>query len=292
MQKSHIQESRLHIFRSSIVNNDSYSQSSNIRCKYDGIVCTQVFKFGSMASAKSSILQVSSSQSNLSLWLVKGKAMLPQMHIMWTAFRCTIFPWGSITTSRGFLAKFHFLGSLMYLTTIGDTTEGWNTVYHSMLFFRLSNCWYLASVHPSVIGTHTTSYWLSGLVALCRFSKYICWTIMYSFSWTTSRSVMNRITTFLFSTSMSTCISESFQLIGEQSRRHSKHSRSEKRKECEVFKANPLLVIAIIECRLIILVKQNPQRLRVIHVWCLQDATDCVKSFLFFVLLCITQSIM
>ena len=62
-------------------------------------VDTQWKRFGSMESANNSILQVSSLHSASSFALVKGKAKLPQIHIMCKALRFESFPCGSRTTS-------------------------------------------------------------------------------------------------------------------------------------------------------------------------------------------------
>ena len=159
-----------------------------------------------MVSANSSILQLSSRQSVSSLKLVKGYAVLPQIHIIWTAFWFTTLPCGSSTTSIGFLVKCHT--SLIYLMTAGSSSDGWNTEYHGITPCKYSNCFCLSTfqgVDLSTTGIHTTSYWLSGLDFWCRDSMYI-WSRIESSSWGISRSVINSNTIFLLNTSMLACL--------------------------------------------------------------------------------------
>lgn len=114
---------------------------------------------GSTESANKSILQVSSFHSASSLATLKGKATLPQIHIMWRAFWLTTLPCGSRTTRMGFFRKSHF--SLAYLITAGSIAEGWCTENHGIIYWRASNLLSFAAVHGvdlSIIGSHTTSY--------------------------------------------------------------------------------------------------------------------------------------
>lgn len=167
---------------------------------------TQVLIIWSMLSANSSILQVSSRQSDSSLALVKGNARLPQIHIIWIAFRFATFPCGSSTTSRGFLLKCHT--SLVYLMTAGSICRGWITECQGITDCKLTNKFSFSGsqgVDLSTTGSHTTSYWLSGLIGCCRASEYICKRIESS-SWGISRSVINSNTFFFLNTSMLTCL--------------------------------------------------------------------------------------
>lgn len=166
-----------------------------------------------MVSANRSILQLSSRQSASSLKLVKGYAMLPQIHIIWTAFWFTTLPCGSSTTSIGFLVKCHT--SLIYLMTAGSSCDGWNTEYHGIIPCKVSNCFSLSAfqgVDLSTTGIHTTSYWLSGLDCWCRDSVYI-WCRIESSSWGISRSVINSNTIFLLNTSMLACFNLAVQIF-------------------------------------------------------------------------------
>ena len=166
-------------------------------------VLTQFTINGSMLSTNNSSLKVSSFHKASSLALVKGKAILPQIHIMWSAFGLATLPCGSITTSIGFFVKFQT--SLMNLITGRSIKEGWYTLYHGIAACRLSNCFCMVSVigtFGSKIGSHTTSYWLSCLVGCCR-ASYICSRIATS-SCEMSVSDMSSKTYFRLRTSMLT----------------------------------------------------------------------------------------
>lgn len=149
-----------------------------------------------MLSTNKSSFQVSSVHRASSLALVKGKAVPPQIHIMWSAFRLEIRPCGSITTRIAFFLKFQT--SLMYLTTAGSIKEGWCTLYQGIEACRLSKCFCLSPVHgafESKIGSHTTS--------CCRASLFICSRIATS-SCEMSTSDMSNKTYFRLRTSMLT----------------------------------------------------------------------------------------
>lgn len=167
-------------------------------------VSTQFKIVGSMSSTNNSSLQVSSFHRASSLVLVKGKALLPQIHNMWSAFGFTSRPCGSITTRMGLFLKFQTF--LMNLITARSINEGWCTLYHCIVACRFSNCFCLASVHGksgSKIGSHTTSYWLSCFIGICETSLYIRSRIVGS-SCKMSRSDMSSKTFFRLRTSMLT----------------------------------------------------------------------------------------
>lgn len=117
---------------------------------------------GSMPSTSSSSRQVSSLQRTSSFTLVKGKARLPQIHIMWIAFGLTTLPWGSNTTRMGLFLNCHT--SPMNLVTALEINVGWCTMCHGIIDSRYSNRFCIESFHLiewSTIGIQTTSNWLS-----------------------------------------------------------------------------------------------------------------------------------
>lgn len=165
---------------------------------------TQLRIVGSIPSTNNSSLQVSSLHKVSSLAVVKGKAKLPQIHIMWSALGQATLPCGSRTTRIGFFPNFHSFLTNSFTTR--SITEGWWTVYHGIVACNSWNCLCLASVHGatgSTIGTQTTSYWLSGLVGYSRDSLYICSRIETS-SCEMSRSDMRSNTFFRFKVSTPT----------------------------------------------------------------------------------------
>ena len=165
---------------------------------------TQLRITGSMPSTRSSSLHVSSLQRDSSLKLVKGKALLPHIHIMWSAFGLTTLPCGSSTTRIGLFLKCHT--SFINLMTAFSISEGWYTVYHGIEDCMLSNFSFIASLwtERSTIGTQTTSYWLSSLASWGLDSLYICSRIESS-SFDMSRPEISNSTFFLLSTSRWTC---------------------------------------------------------------------------------------
>ncbi|KAJ0908950.1 hypothetical protein HanRHA438_Chr07g0316161 [Helianthus annuus] len=123
---------------------------------------TQLSMVGSMPLTSNSSLQVSSLHNASSLAVVKGKAVLPQIHIMWSAFGLNSLPCGSRTTRIGLFLKCH-LSPMDFLTT-RSIFEGWLTEYHGIVLLISSKRLCIASVYStfgSTIGTHTRSYRVS-----------------------------------------------------------------------------------------------------------------------------------
>ena len=152
----------------------------------------------SMPSTSSSSLQASSLQRASSLKVVKGKAELPQIHIMWIALGDTTLPWWSRTTRIGLFLKCH--SSLMILTDVVDIVEGWYTEYHVIEACSNSKCLCLASVNWSTMGIHTISYGFWSLILETLDSLYICSRIDSSSS-VISRLEMSNNTFFFLRTS-------------------------------------------------------------------------------------------